>query len=146
MTWLTDIAGLSKPATKLIESVSSAIGAIYEPIRIRRKATAEGDAELILTRNRLKITELERRATERLVNRELRRQENIEAVLWMICPRLLMILLLTRLGFTIFLINARMLVTDVCNPYGQNYSQVRWRSQANFPFALLILLNQPYSP
>lgn len=36
-----DILGLAEPATKLVEIVSSAIGTLYEPKKIRKKADAE---------------------------------------------------------------------------------------------------------
>lgn len=75
-----DLTGLSAPATKLIEVVSNAIGVVYEPTRIRRKAKAEADAALVLARNKEEVTDIELRATKRLVTRELRRQENIENI------------------------------------------------------------------
>src|SRR5262245_15631678 len=45
-TSVTEFRGLTEPVTKLIESISTGIGVLYEPIRIRRKAQA--DAEAIL--------------------------------------------------------------------------------------------------
>ncbi|MBA7561405.1 hypothetical protein ES708_03043 [subsurface metagenome] len=77
---LIDLRGLSKPATKLIDAVSGAIGAIYEPTRIRRKAKAEADIALILAQNRSDVRDIELRADARLRTIELRRQENVEAI------------------------------------------------------------------
>ena len=77
---LIDIGQISEPASKLIEAVRAAIGTVYEPTRIRRRAAAEADAALVLAKTELKIQGLERRAAERLISRELRRQENIERI------------------------------------------------------------------
>ncbi len=77
---LLDVGQISEPASKLIEAVRAAVGVVYEPTRIRRQATAEADAALILTKSNLKIEGLQRRAAERLISRELRRQQNIEQI------------------------------------------------------------------
>jgi len=77
---LIDLKALSKPAEKLIESVSIAIGALYEPTKIRRKAKADADAAVILAKNQEETQEIEVRASERLRNREVRRQKNIEGI------------------------------------------------------------------
>lgn len=77
---LVDLKALTKPAVKLIEAVHSAVGALYEPTRIRRKAKAEADAVVILAKSQMKVREIEARASERLQNKELRRQENIENI------------------------------------------------------------------
>ena len=77
---MIDLSGLSGPAEKLIESVSSAIGVVYEPTRIRRKAKAEADALAIRVKGKAKATEIEVRAAKRLEEKELRRQKNIEAI------------------------------------------------------------------
>lgn len=68
------------PVTKLIESISDAIGVVYEPTKIRRKAKADADASLILLNARLEGEEIERQAAQRLIEREARRQENRIAV------------------------------------------------------------------
>lgn len=39
------LSGLSEPGTKLIEKISDAIGVLYEPTRIRKKAKAEAEAK-----------------------------------------------------------------------------------------------------
>jgi uncharacterized repeat protein (TIGR03899 family) len=77
---LIDLGKLSEPASKLIDAVSNAIGVIYEPTRIRRKAAAEADAAIILAENRYDVREIEYRAAERIRKRETRRQQNIEAI------------------------------------------------------------------
>ena len=77
---LLDLNGLAEPATKLIEAVSSAIGVLYEPRRIREKAKAEGDAAVILALKGEEVQEINVRATERLAIKELRRQRHIESI------------------------------------------------------------------
>lgn len=75
-----DLKALSEPAVKLIEAVRDAVGAVYEPTRIRRRAKAEADAAVILARSQTAVREIEIRASERLIRRELRRQDNIERI------------------------------------------------------------------
>jgi hypothetical protein len=45
-----DLKALSIPATKLIETVASGIGILYEPRRIREKAKADADAKIMETK------------------------------------------------------------------------------------------------
>ncbi|GAB5388521.1 MAG: hypothetical protein Alpg2KO_14890 [Alphaproteobacteria bacterium] len=86
-----DVAGLSKPAEVLIENISGAIGRIYKPTHIKRiadaraKATiiqAEADAEagLILAQGEIEQQELRERAAKRLIEDEIKNQENIEKI------------------------------------------------------------------
>lgn len=77
---LTELKGLSKPATKLIESIGKAIGVVYEPTRIRREAKAKADALLILAESEKEVKDIAERASRRLVNRELREQKNVESI------------------------------------------------------------------
>ncbi len=79
MTGVTADA-LSKPATKLIETLASGMGAFYEPTRIRRKAQAEADALLTLANANAESSEIAQCAAHRIANRELRRQKNLENV------------------------------------------------------------------
>jgi hypothetical protein len=69
------------PTGKLIDAVSKGIGVLYEPTRIRRKATAESDARMIEAVADLEIDDLRRRALTRLVATESRREQNIESVI-----------------------------------------------------------------
>ena len=75
-----DLQALSKPTCKLITAVSNSIGILYEPTRIRRRAKAKAAARTILAKNRADVQDIEARAAERLHNRELRRQRNIESI------------------------------------------------------------------
>jgi Protein of unknown function (DUF2806) len=75
-----NLGELSKPATVLIEKVSEAIGGIFAPRQIRRIAQANADAALIATEADIKRTELQKRALQRFVNEEVKKQENIESI------------------------------------------------------------------
>ena len=77
---ITFTGDLGKPATTLIEKVSDAIGGIAKPWQIKRVASAEAKAEIIHAEARIKIGDLERRAIERMVQEEARKQENIENI------------------------------------------------------------------
>ena len=77
---LINLGELSKPATILVEKVCNAVGVIYEPTQIKRKARAEAEAEKIKTLARIELNELEHRALERFVHQEARKQENIEKI------------------------------------------------------------------
>jgi hypothetical protein len=87
-TSLINIGELSKPATVLIEKVSSAIGVLYEPRRIRKEAEAKADAALIEAESRIQIRELERRALTRFVVEQTREQKNIEDITTKALPNL----------------------------------------------------------
>jgi len=78
---VVELGNLSEPASKLIDAVSRAFGVAYEPTRIRRRARADADAAIILAKTQIEIQGLERRAAERLIARELRRQHNIETII-----------------------------------------------------------------
>lgn len=77
---LINLGELSKPASVLIEKVCSAVGIVFEPTRIRRRAKAEADTQLILAVGQIEVDALQRRAFERLVHQEARRQANIESI------------------------------------------------------------------
>ncbi|WP_163934362.1 DUF2806 domain-containing protein [Paraferrimonas sp. SM1919] len=76
---LIDFKALSEPACKLIDAVSSSIGVVYEPTRIRRKAKAEAEALVIMAKGEEEA--LAARAAVRLSTQEIYRQENIESIL-----------------------------------------------------------------
>ena len=100
---IKDLAGLSQPATKLIEVVSAAIGTLHKPRAIQAEAVArafelktvgEAEAEVQETKKRIALQgalnriehiaaqnpALAARATQRLLLREVEGQENIEAI------------------------------------------------------------------
>ncbi|TYB32724.1 MAG: DUF2806 domain-containing protein [Flexistipes sinusarabici] len=76
-----DLSGLTKPATELIKSVSSAIGVLYEPTKIKRIAHAEAQTKVISANADIKAKELVNRAAYRFAVQEIRYQENIESIL-----------------------------------------------------------------
>jgi len=72
---------LTKPLTKLIEVVSSGIGTLYEPTKIRRLAHAEVERDVLKTKAEIAKTDLMQRASQRLMYTETKRQENIESII-----------------------------------------------------------------
>lgn len=77
---LIDTKALSEPVSKLVEAIRSAVGVIYEPTNIRRKAKAEADAAIIRLEGEIELHGIAQRASRRINHRELRRQENIEKI------------------------------------------------------------------
>jgi len=77
---LVEFGKLAKPATVLIKKISDATGVLYEPTRIRRKAKAEADASKTKVLIDLEIEDIQNRALNRLVNEEIKKQENIENI------------------------------------------------------------------
>lgn len=77
-----------KPIEKLIEVVSNGIGVLYKPKAIRKEADAQAyaigiieNAKAIAIANGKEIDfDTNERLSERLLNRELKRQQNIDAV------------------------------------------------------------------
>lgn len=79
-TSLVNIGELSKPATVLIEKISDAVGGIAKPWQIRRVAKAEAEADKIRAIAHIEIDELQRRALQRFVAEEAKKQSNIEEI------------------------------------------------------------------
>lgn len=96
---ISDIFGLSAPATKLLETISGGIGKVYEPIHIRRMAKARAEEIKLLgetisdvdylpvkyntgtvTIDGMDSSELAKRAQSRLAFQELKKQNNIDHV------------------------------------------------------------------
>jgi hypothetical protein len=77
---LVNIGDLTKPATVLIEKISDAAGGIFKPFQVVRVARAEAEAERIRAETRIQISDLERRALDRFVHEEGRKQANIEEI------------------------------------------------------------------
>nr|WP_314642365.1 DUF2806 domain-containing protein [uncultured Pseudomonas sp.] len=77
---LIDLKGVSEPLTKLIESVCKGIGALYEPTGKIRNAKAEAKAMLILAEAGAQVDSVTLRALERISHQEIRRQNNIDAI------------------------------------------------------------------
>ena len=77
---LISTEGLTKPATVLIEKISSAVGMLWEPTQTRRMAQAQADAAMILAEGNIEIDELRQRAAQRFVEEETRKQQNMESI------------------------------------------------------------------
>lgn len=77
---IINLGDLAKPATVLIEKVSSAVGVLYEPRRIIKKAEAEAEAAKIKALAGIELSEIEQRGVERLIHQQARKQENIEKI------------------------------------------------------------------
>jgi hypothetical protein len=85
---LSNLTGLEKPATELINRVSDAVGGIAKPWQITRVAKAEAEAKKIAAIADLEITDLQQRALKRLVLEEEKNQENVEAITAKAIPHL----------------------------------------------------------
>ena len=85
---LINTEGLTKPATLLIEKISSAVGTLWEPKQIRRVAQAKADAAMTLAKTDIKIDEVQRRAAQRFVDEETKKQLNMESIVEKAIPNL----------------------------------------------------------
>jgi len=77
---IINLGDLAKPASVLIEKVSNAVGILYEPRRIKRRAEAEAEAEKIKALTGIELSDIQQRGIDRFVQQEARKQENIESI------------------------------------------------------------------
>src|SRR5438094_704494 len=88
---LINLGDVSKPANTLIEKIAEATGILFEPFRITRAATAEGQAKIIHAKadaqvalinaeSQRELSAREQRAVRRMLAEQSREQENIETV------------------------------------------------------------------
>lgn len=77
---IINLSNLAKPATVLIKKISNAVGVLYEPKRIIKRAEAESKAEKIKALSSIELDEIQQRGIERFVHQETRKQENIENI------------------------------------------------------------------
>lgn len=77
---MINLGEISKPASMLIEKVSDAIGGVFRPYQIRRIARAEADADKIRALAQIEVTEVQKRALQRFVAEEVKKQDNIESI------------------------------------------------------------------
>ena len=84
---LINIGELSKPATVLVQKISDAIGAFLEPWQILRVARAEAEADKMKALAQIEITELQRRALERWIAEEAKKQDNMESIIEKALPQ-----------------------------------------------------------
>jgi hypothetical protein len=78
---VVNVGELSKPVNTLIVKIANAIGVLYEPNRIKRKAKAEATANEIKAISELKIEDIKSRALVRVIADETKKQENIESII-----------------------------------------------------------------
>lgn len=71
---------LSAPLTKLIEVVATGCGRVYGPTDVKRTAAAQGEAMVILEEAKARSSEVALRAANRILDVEIRRQQNIDAI------------------------------------------------------------------
>ena len=94
---IVNLGDLAKPIDTLINKISDATGVWYEPRRIRQKANAESDAAIISANaeaavdkikaeSEIEISDLHRRAAQRWIKEEAKRQENIEDIIAQAVP------------------------------------------------------------
>ena len=77
---LINLGELSKPATVLVEKISDAVGGVFKPYQIVRVAKAQAEAEKIQAQAKIEVTDLQRRAMQRFLEEEGKRQANIESI------------------------------------------------------------------
>jgi len=77
---LVNFGQLSKAATVLIEKISDAVGGLFKPWQIKRVAKAEVAADIIRAQGQIEVEDLYRRALQRFVDEEAKRQANMEAI------------------------------------------------------------------
>ena len=77
---LVNFGDFTKPVTVFIEKTCNAVGILYEPKRIIRRAKAEAKADKIKALSSIELTDIEQRGIDRLVIQEGKKQENIESI------------------------------------------------------------------
>lgn len=85
---LVNLGNLAEPAKVLIEKVSDAVGGVFKPYQIKRVAKAEAEAEIIKANTQIEISELQKRALNRVLVEEAAKQENIESITGKAIPQL----------------------------------------------------------
>ena len=87
-TVIANLGDLAKPATVLIEKIADAISGIFLPAQIVRVARAEAQAALIRAEANAQMPVVQQRAIQRLIDEEVKKQENIEEVTRLALPQL----------------------------------------------------------
>lgn len=78
----------SKPINTAIEKISAAIGILYEPKRIVKKAEAVAEVKMIEAKTTIALSDLENRALARSIKQETYRLKNIETIISKALPLL----------------------------------------------------------
>lgn len=77
---LINVGDFGPAAQTLVDRVSNAIGVYFEPHRIVRRAKAEAKANEIDLLSKLKLEDTQRRAAQRLLHEETKKQSNIDNI------------------------------------------------------------------
>jgi len=85
---LGNLGDLTKPATVLIEKIFDVLGGYFRPRQIRRLAKAEAEAEIIKAQTGIEVADIQRRALNRWVAEETKKQDNIERITQKAIPQL----------------------------------------------------------
>ncbi|MDR3401111.1 MAG: DUF2806 domain-containing protein [Chthoniobacter sp.] len=85
---VVDIGKLAKPIDTLVKKIASATGMLYAPTHARRMAKAEADAALTKAHSENAVSDLKRRTATRLMQEEMRKQENMEGITERAIPQL----------------------------------------------------------
>lgn len=81
MTVSITLAGdLGKPATVLVEKISDALSGYLKPRQMIRVANAEAEVALIQAETQIQVNDLQRRAMQRFLDEEAKKQLNIEGI------------------------------------------------------------------
>ncbi|MBI5569037.1 MAG: DUF2806 domain-containing protein [Desulfomonile tiedjei] len=85
---LIDLGDWGPAATVFIEKISEAVGGLCKPWQIRRVAQAKTEAALIKKQGEIEIRDIERRAVNRFVAEEAKKQDNMERITEKAIPQL----------------------------------------------------------
>lgn len=77
---LVDLSGLSQPVNTLIEKISDAIGAIYQPRQMVRLAKAQVKADRIKAIGEIELDDLKQKTLLRLLAEESVKQRNMDSI------------------------------------------------------------------
>ena len=78
---LINLGDIAKPIDTLINKISDAIGVLYEPTHMKRKAKAEIEIVKMNSLAKFDLNDIENRAMKRLLHKETQKQENIESII-----------------------------------------------------------------
>ena len=137
---LINLGDISKPANTLIEKISDAVGGAFRPRQIRRIAQAEADAEIIKMKAGIEVTDLQRRALERFVAEEAKKQVNMESITEKALSQLDESSSPERMEddwITNFFDKSRLISNEEMQFFGPNCSLVKPTSQGSFQNAQL---------
>jgi hypothetical protein len=79
---------LTKPATILVEKICNSIGILYEPTYIKRIAKAKAEADKIEAFSKAEISEIEKKALERMLQEASKKQNNTDNIVKAACENL----------------------------------------------------------